>query len=81
MSVLFAMPVHQPEDLAWSHDSSLSEEERWRAFKLWKAQKRVEFNQSDRAREEYEAWLAREKPAEVEIRLKPRQKQKVFQIS
>jgi hypothetical protein len=75
------MAPNTPDEFAWAHDPSLNEEERWHAMKLWKAKKRVEFTQSARAREEYAAWLARETPSQVEVKLKPRQKQKVFRIS
>jgi hypothetical protein len=76
------MPTEPPDELAWSHDPSLSDEQRWHAFKAWKAMKRVEFTGSARAREEHAAWQLREPEMGISMICKPaRQKPRVYPIS
>ena len=75
------MSIQLPEDLAWSHDPSLSEEQRWHAFKAWEAKKRVEFAKSSRGQAEYKAWLALEPENDmVRVRHQNHTKPKVYRI-
>ena len=76
------MPITLPDDLAWSQDATLNEDQRWRAFKAWEAEQRLKFNQSSRAQEEYAAWLAAEPRPELgKVRASSLSPRKVYRIS
>lgn len=73
---------HPSNEPAWSQEPSLTDGQRWRAFKAWEAARRVEFSQSERAREEYEAWLMAEpKPELGGLRHAAKPKPKVYHFS
>lgn len=74
------MAIRLPDDLAWSHDPALTDEQRWRAFKAWEASQRTQFNQSSRGRAEFDAWLESEVKPELG-NVRPASRQRVHFIS
>jgi hypothetical protein len=76
------MPSIPKDQLAWLNDPTLDNAARWKAFKAWEAQKRLEYASSEEALEDHRAWTATQSRNSIGKFVPPgRRRRKVFRLS